>query len=304
MIGKIVEISTQGRHLSAKRGFLVVADAVQEVARVPLDDISALVITGFGCTQSSELLSRLAERGVATVICGRGFSPVAIVWPVAAHYRQSGILKLQAAMSARIRSRLWTQIVVAKIRSQAALLEAAGMPHMPITRLVGQVTLGDPRNIEAQAARKYWTLLFGKQFRRNRSAEGINALLNYGYAVVRATAARGVTATGLHPGIGFYHRSELNSFQLVDDLIEPYRPFVDAVVYRLGKREMTEVTAETKAELVSVIHRDIECGEYTSPLAEWLQRTARSVVSVLAKEHKDLALPATNASCMAQVIGC
>jgi CRISPR-associated protein Cas1 len=138
-------------------------------------------------------------------------------------------------------------VVRAKLEQQAAALEAAGAPTAPLDRLVRKVKSGDPENMEAQGARRYWGLLFGNELQaRPAMAEGLNALLNYGYTVYASALARAVIAAGLHPGIGLHHSNDTNAMRLVDDLMEPFRPVFDLKVWQLWRNGELHVTPETK----------------------------------------------------------
>ena len=207
MIGRIVEIAEDGRHLALKRGFMTVRVDGDEIGRVALDDISVVIANAHGLTYSNNLLVALAERGAPLVICGRNHSPIAWVWPVAGHHAQTARMAAQVAASQPLKKRAWQAIVCAKISQQAAVLDAAGHRGGGVAALARKVRSGDPENVEAQAARRYWTLLMGDDFRRDRSAPGANALLNYGYTVLRAATARAVMAAGLHPSLGIHHRT-------------------------------------------------------------------------------------------------
>ena len=220
MIGRIVEIAEDGRHLSVHRGFLKVAAAGEELGRVPLDDVAAVVGNAHGLTYSNNLLTALADRGVPFVVSGPNHQPAAILWPVAGHHLQTARMLAQIDAAKPLCKRLWQAVVQAKIRNQGAVLEAVGQPHGAFDRLAATVRSGDPENVEAQAARRYWPLLMGGDFRRDRTADGANALLNYGYGILRAATARAVMAAGLHPTLGIHHHNRGNPMCLVDDVME------------------------------------------------------------------------------------
>ena len=188
MTGRVVEIAENGRHLCRQHGFLVVQSEGSELGRVPLDDIDAVIASAHGLTYSNNLLVALAERNAPLVLCGRNHVPAAILWSVDGHHTQAGRIADQAKASKPTKKRLWAQIVRAKIDSQRTTLEETGNPHEGFRLLSRKVRSGDPDNVEAQAARRYWPLLFGKDFRRDRSAEGINAMLNYSYTCLLYTS--------------------------------------------------------------------------------------------------------------------
>jgi CRISPR-associated protein Cas1 len=249
MVGRVVEIATDGRHLSIFRGFIVVAEHGEEIGRVALDEIAAVVANAHGLTYTNNALVELSERGIPVVLCGRNHMPAAIVWPVDAHHHQTGRMNDQIAASLPLKKRLWAQIVRAKILAQGGALAAAGAPSGGFYLLSRKVRSGDPDNVEAEAARRYWQLLLGPEFRRDTDADGINGMLNYGYAVLRAGVARAVMATGLHPSFGLMHSNRSNPMVLVDDLMEPFRPAVDREVRRLVSQGVFEVDKDSKAEL-------------------------------------------------------
>lgn len=291
MRGRIVEIARDEQYLSVYRGFLVVSHRGDERARVALDDIGALIGNAYGLIYSNNAIVELAERGVPTILCGRNHSPAAIVWPVDSHYQLASRIHSQVAASAPLRKRIWKQIVERKLLEQARLLELAGRPHRVVQRLASRVRSGDRGNLEARGARHYWRLLFGESFRRDRDAPGANALLNYGYAVLRATVARAVAAVGLHPAIGIHHRSGLNAFQLVDDLMESYRPAIDAAVWKMVSAGATEVSADAKRNLALLMYIDRRTSSGSTPLCRCVELTALSLVAVLEGKEDAVSFP-------------
>ncbi|MBC6406545.1 MAG: type II CRISPR-associated endonuclease Cas1 [Rhodospirillales bacterium] len=291
MIGRIVEIAEEGRHAAVSRGFLTVAGGGATLGRVALDDLAAVIFNAHGITVSNSLMVRLAERRIPLVLCGANHLPAALVWPVAGHHAQSGRIADQAAASKPLKKRLWTQIVQAKIRQQGATLAQCGAPYGGFALLARKVKSGDPENVEAEAARRYWPLLFGRGFRRDRQAGGLNGLLNYGYTVLRAGVARAVIASGLTPSLGLMHSSRVNAHVLVDDLMEPFRPTVDREVWRLVREGMEEVTGEAKAELARLMIVDLPTKEGMSPMMTAAERLAQSLARAFAGEEARLALP-------------
>ncbi|MEO3430699.1 type II CRISPR-associated endonuclease Cas1 [Pelagibius sp. CAU 1746] len=274
---RVVDIATDGRHLSAYRGFLKVEERGQEVGRIPLDDIAAVVVHAHGITYSNNLLVALAERNCCLVVCGRNHAPVSIVWALSGHHRQGARMRAQWRAGKPLQKQLWRRIVTAKIENQAAILDAVGARSGGVAALAAKVRSGDPENVEAQAARRYWPLLFGEGFRRDRAGAAPNAMLNYGYTVMRAVMARAVIAAGLHPTIGLHHHNRGNDMALADDLMEPFRPFVDICVKRLQAQGDIEVTPEVKEALVSLIALDVPTQKGMSPLAVCIQSLATTL---------------------------
>ncbi|GAB5468551.1 MAG: type II CRISPR-associated endonuclease Cas1 [Rhodospirillales bacterium] len=291
MIGRIVEIAEEGRYVALSRGFLTVKSGEETLGTVPLDDLAVVIFSAHGLTTSNSLMVGLAERGILLVLCGANHLPAALVWPLAGHHAQSGRIADQAAASKPLKKRLWSQIVRAKIRQQGATLAQCGAPHGGFALLARKVKSGDPENVEAEAARRYWPLLFGPDFRRDRAAPGLNGLLNYGYTVLRSGVARAVVASGLSPSLGLMHSSRVNAMVLVDDLMEPFRPLVDREVWRLRQEGTEEVTREAKAALARIMILDLPTEQGISTVMTAAERLAQSLAKALAGEGEALALP-------------
>ena len=294
MLGRIVEVSNDRRHLSVYRGFMLVhstGDDRKEVGRVPLDDISALIANAHGLSYTNNLLVALAERGIPFVLCAANHNVVGMLWPMEGHHLQAHRFEAQIACTLPTRKKLWAEIVKSKLLNQANVLHAVGAAHMPVQVLAKQVRSGDPDNLEAQGARKYWGLLMGALFRRDQLADGTNALLNYGYTVLRAATARAVVAAGLHPSLGLHHSHDNNAMRLVDDLMEPFRPVIDLTVWRLQNLGSREVNADTKRVLVQCLYQDLNTQEGKTPVLVAVQKLATSLAKVLLKESKTLDLP-------------
>lgn len=294
MLGRIVEVSNDKRHLSVYRGFMLVhstGEDRQEVGRVPLDDIAALIANAHGLSYTNNLLVALAERGAPFVLCGANHNVAGMLWPIDGHHQQAHRFEAQIACTLPVRKRLWAAIVKSKLLNQAAVLQATGAPHAPVQALARQVRSGDPDNLEAQGARKYWGLLMGSLFRRDQQADGINALLNYGYTVLRAATARAVVAAGLHPSLGLHHSHDNNAMRLVDDLMEPFRPVIDLTVWHLQSSGPCAVNPDTKRALVQSLYQDLPTDSGRTPLLVAVQKLAISLAQVQLGERKALDLP-------------
>ncbi|PTB87641.1 type II CRISPR-associated endonuclease Cas1 [Pseudidiomarina aestuarii] len=289
---RIIEIASDDRHLAIARGSMEIRSGNEIIGRVPLDDIGALICSAHGLTYSNNLIAKLAERSVPVVLCGPNHMPIAYLMAADSHHQQSRRVMAQADAAKSLKNRLWKQLVQAKIEAQAAVLQITGKPHVPVGSLIRHVKSGDPENIEAQAAQRYWQLMFGNDFRRNRFGDGPNGLLNYGYAVLRAATARAVIAAGLHPSLGLHHRSGANPMNLVDDLIEPFRPITDLIVYRLCIDDPeTEVDSETKRILATITSHDLPTDAGASPVMQCLHRLAGSLAQCYLGEAENLTLP-------------
>ncbi len=291
MPGRIIDISQDQRHLSLYRGFMIVSHQGDELGRVPLDDLEAVIASGHGLSHSSNLLAALAERGVPFVLCASNYRPVGMLLATDGNYQQGKRLACQADARKPLNKRLWQQVVRAKLQHQADALAALGRPHVPLAALVAKVRSGDPDNVEAQGARRYWSLLFGADFRRDRDSQDHNCLLNYGYAILRACIARAIVAAGLHPGLGIHHRNPYNPMCLADDLIEPWRPCIDLRVHALVEAGYDSVDADTKRSLANVVYTDLDIAGQRSPVAGAIQGMATSLAQVYLGERDELALP-------------
>lgn len=294
MIGRIVEVADNRRHLFVSRGFMVVKDTEgerSELGQVPLDDIAAVIANAHGLSYTNNFLVALAERGTPFVLCAANHNAVAMLWPVDGNHEQAKRFDAQIAATRPTRKRLWADVVRCKLRQQAAVLEAAGAPYIPLFSLVKKVRSGDPTNVEAQGARRYWTLLFGDDFRRNQSSDGLNSLLNYGYTVLRAATARAVVSAGLHPTLGIHHANAGNPMRLVDDLMEPFRPVVDLHVLQLQRIGETGVTPDTKRSLVHTLYEEMQGSSGSMPVMACIQQLAVSLAQVYLGERDKLDLP-------------
>lgn len=296
MIGRIVEVADDKRHLFLHRGFMVVQETGgdrKELGQVPLDDIAAVIANAHGLSYTNNLLVALAERGAPFVLCAANHNAVGMLWPIEGNFEQSRRIEAQIDAAKPVHKRLWAAVIRAKLEQQATTLEAIGAPTAPLSALVNKVRSGDPENIEAQGARRYWPLLFGNEFRRDQRADGLNGLLNYGYTVLRAATARAVIAAGLHPGIGLHHSHDGNAMRLVDDVMEPFRPVIDLKVWQLWRNNEQQVTPETKRALVRTLYDDMQSDTGVTPVMVCIQKLATSLAQVYLgqRDKPDLPLP-------------
>ena len=232
---RIIEIAQDSRHLAVEHGFMTVSENGTEIGRVPLDQIGAVIANAYGLTYSNNLLVRLAEQNAPLVICGSNHVPVSVLLPLDGHHLQGDIITAQAAMKQTTLNRFWKDIIHAKIRQQAEVLAACGLPDKPLRYMITQLKSGDPENLEGQAARYYFQTL------------------NYGYTILRSAVIRAIVGAGLHPSLGIHHCNQYNPMRLADDLMEPFRPLVDFCVHRLVVDKIEEVNAIAKRKLVSLL---------------------------------------------------
>ncbi len=288
---QIIDIATNGRHLSRDRGFLKVSEEGEEVGRTPLDQVAGVIVHAHGVTWTTSLLVELAERGAPVILCAENHAPKSVLLPLEGHHAQGARMRAQWSAKAPLIKQAWKQVVVAKIRMQAAALEAVGEPPARLHMMIRKVTSGDGSNVESQAARYYWPIIMGPEFRRDIGAGGENALLNYGYTILRAATARAVVAAGLHPTIGLFHSNRGNAFALADDLMEPFRPLVDCTVRGLARTNGPQVDTTAKHALATLIATDLPLGENVTPVSVALVRLATSLGQSFESGKLTLALP-------------
>jgi CRISPR-associated protein Cas1 len=292
MIKHIVEISQQPSRLSLRNNQLVIAQEGEEKALIPCEDIGVIVVDQPQTVYTHQLLCHLSSTNAVVVLCDQSHLPTSIVLPLSDHSTLVPRLQLQIAMKTPRRKRLWSEIVREKLNRQAENLPADYPAREKILDLARTVKSGDSTNREAQGAKVYWqNWLWQEEFRRDRNSSGINAMLNYGYAIVRAALARAVVAAGLQPSLGLMHHNRSNAFCLVDDLIEPYRPMVDFQVRELYRQGYMDVSSETKRELLSVLAIPMALGEETGPAGVMFQRYVTSLVRCMEGSAKSLEIP-------------
>jgi CRISPR-associated protein Cas1 len=279
--------------LSLKNLQLVIAykDTPDEKRTIPIEDVGVVLLENQQTTITLPLLNALAESEVQVVICNSKGMPSAMIQSMNSNNLQGEILRYQIACGEVLKKQLWKQVIEAKIKNQAFLLNSIGEDGNVLKPFYSNVRSGDVDNREGIAARIYFQHLFGDNFVRDRNEQGINALLNYGYSILRAATCRAIVSSGLLPAIGIYHHNRSNAYPLADDMMEPFRPFVDGIVYDLALRGKTDLTKEVKGELISVLYADTIYEKVKRPLSVGLSMTTASMVKCLSKEISILSLP-------------
>jgi len=292
VIKHTVEISRQAAHLTVKHRQLLIKHDGEVVGRLPCEDVGVVLVDHPGTTYTHAALCSLAESDAVLVICGRNHLPTAVLLPMADHSQVVWRINDQLTAGKPLKKQLWKQIVQAKIRAQAANLNADSPASRKLLDLARQVRSGDPMNVEARAAKVYWADWRPDEcFHRDIDGQGLNALLNYGYAVVRAAVARALVAAGLLPALGIHHSNRSNSFCLADDLMEPLRPLVDDRARDLFVEGYDELTPEAKARLLELLAERVSLGDETGPLMVNLHRMAASLVRCYQGQAKRLEIP-------------
>jgi len=272
---------------------LVVQREGEPEGLVPLEDIAVLICDFAPITVTEPLLTALAEGGVALVVCDARHIPSGLLLPLAGASLHAKVLRDQIAATVPRKKRIWQAIVKAKILAQADVLERNAGYDRGLRALSKAVGSGDPGNCEARAARLYFPALFGAAFIRDPERTGVNAMLNYGYAVLRAAVARAIVGAGLHPALGVHHRNEYDAFALADDAMEPLRPVIDDRVYHLMAAHGSEedLSVGTRAELVRVLTEEVVWdGEWVS-LFSALERYAAHLRACIVGEEARLHCP-------------
>jgi len=293
VIKRILEVSSGPARLSIAHRQLVIEREGQEKATVPCEDIGVLLIDHPAISYTHTVFTTLAEMGAAVVLCGINHHPVSLLLPLEGNTVQTERYRAQLDASLPLKKRLWQALVAAKIRLQAAVLRSATGEDAGLEALAGRVRSGDPENLEAQAAQRYWPRLLGPDFRRRHDGPPPNLLLNYGYTALRAAAARALSAAGLLPTVGIHHHNRSNAFCLADDVLEPYRPYADWRVRRLvdEKAKIWELNRDTKQALLSLFNETITVGERNTPLLLAFHATAASLNDSFQTGEPTLALP-------------
>lgn len=258
---------------------------------IPIEDIGVIIIDHQQVSITIPLMNALVEGNVQVVVCNDHGMPSAMLQSFEGNNLQGEILRNQIGVGEVLKKQIWKQIVEAKIKNQAALLNKVGRNGDLLKPYYQNVKSGDTDNREGIAARIYFSELFGELFVRDRSLSGINLLLNYGYTILRAATARSLVSSGLLPAIGIFHHNRSNAFPLADDIMEPYRPYVDEIVYDLAMQGRLELTKNNKADLIKVLYADTQFVKVTRPLSVGLSLTSASLAKCFAKEQVKLSLP-------------
>ncbi len=294
MLERIIDISEASVFLKVQHDLLIVCFGDNQEQRVPLEDIAALVVSHSAVTYTQAVLSGLMRHGAVFIACDSHRLPSGMMFPLVGHHLQQERMRIQVEAKLPVKKQAWRQLVRAKIHAQGRLLLQRTGADQGLRDMARRVRSGDPDNLEAQAARRYWQALFsGIQFRRDPDGEGVNSMLNYGYAVLRGIVARALAATGLHPSLGLQHHNRYDPFCLADDVMEPFRPLIDNAVATLvapGGLE-AKLTPTLKQKILEpLFDRYLVMGAQRS-LFEVLGITAFSLVGMLQGESKKLILP-------------
>ena len=281
-------------YLSLKyKQILVSFPEEKEPRKAPIEDTGIVILDHARITITQPLISSLLDNNIALVTCNGKHMPQGMLLNLEGHHTQQANLTAQIETTKALKDRLWKQVIQQKIENQAGLLQQNDVKAENMLYWAKEVNNGDPENYEGRAAANYWKKLFDSEFIRGRFEEGPNVLLNYGYAILRAIVARSVVGSGLHPSFGIHHHNKYNAYCLADDMMEPYRPFVDQLVLQImeSEPEWGELTTDIKSMLLLIPTLDVVINKKRSPLMVAVQQTTASLVKCYLKEEKKLKLP-------------
>ena len=280
--------------LSIQQQQLLIKTDEKEV-RVAIEDIGVIVIDHYQVSVTHAVLHKLLDNNAAVITCNDKHHPAGLLLNLDGHTQQSEKFKAQIEASEPLKKQLWQQTIKAKINNQSAVLSTWEIDNSYLKRYAQLVLSGDTSNQEAQAARYYWKMLFNEEdpfFVRERFGEYPNNFLNYGYAILRATVARGLVSSGLLPTLGIHHRNKYNAYCLADDIMEPYRPYVDHLVKVIMlETSEQELTTDIKRRLLNIPNIDLKIDGKDSPLMVGLQRTTASLAKCFEGETKKILYP-------------
>jgi CRISPR-associated protein Cas1 len=296
VVGGVVEIAEPGRYLKADRGFLVVESTGETrsvLAKIDYDQFDALICSSSGFTISGPLLIALSERNKALVVCGRNYTPKGLFLPFGDSTESVRRISLQIQATMPFKKRMWQKLIKEKLSNQAKLINEIGNNKISskIKILSQRVFSGDSDNKEAQAARLYWPALFGKEFLRSDDENILNSFLNYGYAILRSAICRAIVGFGLLPMFGIHHSSLKNYFAMADDILEPFRPIVDRLVYSMSKENIKTLTPEYKKTLSALLIKDVQMNGQIMPLSNAIYWTVNSITKSYEQKKELICLP-------------
>jgi CRISP-associated protein Cas1 len=282
-------------YLKTKNEQLVIALDHEDEKQVPIEDIGVMILDHSQITITQPVLAKLLNNNTAVITCDEKHHPVGMFLNLDGHTLQSQRFKAQIESSAPLKKQLWQQTVAAKIFNQAALLSTERIENKYLLQLISSVKSGDSGNCEAKAALYYWKHLFPDflEFVRQREGNPPNNLLNYGYAILRAVVARSLVGSGLLPTLGIFHKNQYNPYCLADDIMEPYRPYVDKIVCNIVRMNgrFLEMTPVMKKQLLSIPAMDVFMDGQKSPLMNAVQRTTASLAKCFEGESRKILYP-------------
>lgn len=267
----------------------------QEAKTIPIEDIGLVILDHKQITITQALLAKLLANNSAVITCDDSHHPTGLLLNLDGNSLQSQKFQAQVNATLPLKKQLWQQTVIAKIQNQAAVLKMQRANHKLLLHYAAEVKSGDSENQEAKAAAYYWKHIFSEElaFRRERYGPPPNNLLNYGYAILRALVARSLVASGLLPTLGIHHRNQYNAYCLADDIMEPYRPYVDWGVFQITRNNgsFLEMTPAMKKILLEIPAMDVQINNEKSPMMNAVQRTTASLAKCFEGTSRKILYP-------------
>ncbi|WP_298152415.1 type II CRISPR-associated endonuclease Cas1 [Flavobacterium sp.] len=290
MIKKTLLIETK-TSITVKKSQLILKSDTGE-RTIPIEDIGFVVIDNPEVYLSIPAMNLLVENNSSIIICSSNHLPGGMFLNLNSHHVQQEVFRTQIEASLPLKKQLWQQTIIEKITNQGILLGKITGKKNAFPFLAGKVLSGDSSNMEGVAASQYWKLFFEINFKRERYGDYPNNFLNYGYAILRAATARALSGSGLLNTLGIHHKSKYNAFALADDIMEPFRPIVDEIVFEImQKYEEQELNTQIKAELLQMLTRTVYFKEEMSPLMVGLQKTSSSLQQCFYGARKKIKYP-------------
>ncbi len=281
-------------HLSVKNKQLLVSGKNDLTSKtIPIEDIGFIIMEHPQISFTLKLMEELTQNNVAVVFCDSKHMPSSMTLPLDAHHIQNELFSVQINATEPLKKKLWKQTIEMKIGNQARLLDKLGKSSTRLKTLAKSVKSGDTDNREGFAARLYWITLFGQGFIRDRYGDAPNPFLNYGYILLRSAVARALSGSGLLATLGIHHHNRYNAFCLADDIMEPYRPYVDEIVFAMNKiwPDSIMLEKEHKARLLELMVADVRIGENRRPLMVALSQTTASLARCFNGETRKIVYP-------------
>lgn len=292
MIKRIIDIS-EPAYIHLKQKQLLIDKEKITVGQIPIEDIGVLIFQHPAIVITQQVIIACQKNKVVIIFCDEKRLPYSSILPIGEGNKlHQKILKQQLAITEPTRKKLWQQIVKQKIEQQALTLKKLNKDSSRLDFLATKVKSNDIDNRESVAAVIYWKLLFGDEFIRDVDRDGVNALLNYGYSIIRGIIARGICATGLHPSLGLFHRNQYNALCLADDLMEPFRSWVDFLVYQMNQEnQVLEINQQTKTILLNLVNTMVKFKDKKMPLMVSINYLMADLKRCYIKEQTKLHYP-------------
>lgn len=290
MIKRTIILSTPSKIHVKNNQFIIDRTDSNEIS-IPVEDIGVLMVENQQIIFTIPVINALTENNTAVIFCNNKFMPSSMLLPLETNCVQGEMFRNQTQSSLPIKKNLWKQIIEHKICNQSRLLDKFGKDGSSLKPLYSNVRSGDSTNREGIAAKLYWSSLFGKNFIRERNSDGINGMLNYGYSILRSATSRALMGSGLLPSYGIYHKNRYNAFPLADDVMEPYRVYVDDIILSSIDKGSVVLDTEMKKRLVNVLVADTKIGDIMRPLEIALSITTSSLAKCFGGKSRKLIYP-------------